>query len=138
MVPTMTPPSGLRLLPLGVLVLAASACGSSQDDPARDVAVRFYSAVADRDGPAACDLLAPETLDEVEQSARRPCPEGLFDEGLRAVRDPAETRVFGTMAQVRYRSETVFLTRFRDGWKVMAAGCAPAAAERYDCRIQGG
>ena len=74
----------------------------------------------------------------VEQSAQRPCPQGLFDEGLRAVRDPTEARVFGTMAQVRYRSETVFLTRFRDGWKVMAAGCTPAAAERYDCRIQGG
>jgi hypothetical protein len=133
----MTLPSGFRLLLLGVLMLAASACGSSQDPSARDVAVQFNSAVADRDGAVACGLLAPETLDEVEQSAQRPCPQGLFDEGLRAVGDPAEVRVFGTMAQVRYRSETVFLTRFRDGWKVMAAGCTPAADERYDCRIQG-
>ena len=134
----MTLPSGFRLLPLVVLLLATSACGSSQDGRAHDVAVRFNSAVADRDGAVACGLLAPETLDEVEQSAQRPCPQGLFDEGLRGVRDPAEVRVFGTMAQVRYRSEAVFLTRFRDGWKVMAAGCTPAAAERYSCRIQGG
>jgi hypothetical protein len=134
----MSLPSRFRLLPLGALVLAASACGSSQDAPAREAAVQFYSAVADRDGAVACGLLAPETLDEVEQSAQRPCPQGLFDEGVRAVQDPAEVRVFGTMAQVRYGSETVFLTRFRDGWKVMAAGCTPAAAERYDCRIQGG
>ena len=134
----MTLPSGFRLLSLGVLLLAASACGSSQDELAGDVAAQFNSAVGDRDGAVACGLLAPETLDEVEQSAQRPCPQGLFDEGLRAVRNPADVRVFGTMAQVRYRSETVFLTRFRDGWKVMAAGCTPAAAERYDCRIQGG
>ena len=94
----MTLPSGFRLLSLGVLLLAASACGSSQDEPARDVAVQFNSAVGDRDGAVACGLLAPETLDEVEQSAQRPCSQGLFDEGLRAVRNPADVRVFGTMA----------------------------------------
>jgi hypothetical protein len=134
----MSLPSGSRLLALGLLVLVASACGSSQDQPARDVAVRFYSAVADRNGPVACGLLAPRTVDQVEQSAQMPCAQGLFDEGLRAAQEPAEVRVFGTMAQVRYRGETVFLTRFREGWKVMAAGCTPAAADRYDCQVQGG
>jgi ketosteroid isomerase-like protein len=130
--------SRIRLLPLGLLVLTASACGSTQDQPARDVAVQFYSAVADHDGRVACDLLAPDTVHELEQASQKPCVEGLFDENLPAVREPEEVRAYGTMAQVRYGGETVFLARFPDGWRVMAAGCTPAAAERYDCQVKGG
>jgi hypothetical protein len=129
---------GGRILSVGALVLGTAACGSSQDQPVRDVTERFYAAVAQRDGRTACRLLAPETLGELEQSAHRPCPQALLDEGLPPARGPGGVRAFGTMAQVRYPSETVFLSRFSDGWKVMAAGCTPAAAERYDCRVTGG
>lgn len=45
--------------------------------------------------------------------------------------------VFGTMAQVRYPEDTVFLARFRSGWRVMAAACSPQAHDPYDCRIKG-
>ena len=131
-------PSRLRLLPLGLLVLGAPACGSSQDGPVRDVAVQFSSAVAQHEGRAACDLLAPDTRKEFEQSAQKPCAEALFDEDLPSVRESAQVRAFGTMAQVGAGSETVFLTRFPDGWKVMAAGCTPGAFERYDCQVKGG
>jgi hypothetical protein len=131
-------PPRIRLLTLGLLVLTASACGSTQDQAARDVAVRFYSAVADHDGRVACDLLAPESVDELEQSAQKPCAEALFDEDLPAVGEPEDVRAYGTMAQVGYDGETVFLTRFPNGWRVMAAGCTPAAAERYDCQVKGG
>jgi len=147
-VPSMVLPPGNRLQslglpPLGLLVLSllaltATACGSTQDQPARDVAVRFYSAVADHDGRVACGLLAPDTVDELEQSARKPCAQALFDEGLPTVRQPEQVRAYGTMAQVGYDGETVFLTRFPDGWRVMAAGCTPAAAERYNCQVKGG
>jgi hypothetical protein len=130
-------PPSIRLLPVALLVLTASACGSTQDQAARDVAVEFYSAVADHDGRVACHLLAPETVHELEQSAQKPCADALFDEHLPAVREPKRVRAYGTMAQVGFGGETVFLTRFPDGWRVMAAGCTPAAAERYDCQVKG-
>jgi hypothetical protein len=41
------------------------------------------------------------------------------------------------MAQVRFRQDTVFMAQFRDGWKVMAADCAPRPDKPYDCQIQG-
>lgn len=131
-------PPGMRIVPLGVLLLAASACGSAQDQPVGQTAGQFYSAVADGDGRVACHLLAPDTLVELEQSAQKPCAEALVEEDLPAVRDRGRVRAFGTMAQVRYDGETVFLTRFADGWKIMAAGCTPTAPERYDCQVQGG
>jgi hypothetical protein len=40
------------------------------------------------------------------------------------------------MAQVRYAGETAFLTRFEDGWRIVAAACTPVRS-RYDCSIQG-
>jgi hypothetical protein len=131
-------PWGIRCLQIGVLVLATAACGSAQERPAREVAERFHAALAQRDGRTACALLAPETLDELEQSAQDPCEQAVLAEGLLGVRSPEQVRVFGTMAQVRYDAETVFLTRFQQGWKVMAVGCTPEPAERYDCRVEGG
>jgi hypothetical protein len=43
----------------------------------------------------------------------------------------------GTMAQVRFREDTVFMSEFRHGWKVMAADCKPRTGRPYDCQIQG-
>lgn len=129
---------GIRLLSVGVLLLGGSACSSSQDLPAQDAAEQFYAAVARHDGRAACRLLAPETLRQVEESAQAPCAEAVLQELRPEVRDPEQVKVFGTMAQVAYDGETVFLTRFRDGWKVMAAGCSPESLERYDCQVEGG
>jgi hypothetical protein len=131
-------PLGIRLLSVGVMLLGSSACGSSQDLPVQDTAEEFYAAVARHDGRAACRLLAPETLSQVEESAQATCAEAVLQELRPEVRDPEQVKVFGTMAQVGYDGETVFLTRFRDGWKVMAAGCSPEAAERYDCQVEGG
>ena len=131
-------PLGIRLLSVGVILLGSSACGSSQDLPVQDTAEEFYAAVTRHDGRAACRLLAPETLDEVVESAQAPCAEAVLQDLRPEVRDPEQVKVFGTMAQVGYDGETVFLTRFRDGWKVMAAGCGPGSGDRYDCEVEGG
>ena len=32
---------------------------------------------------------------------------------------------YGTMARARYEEDTLFLTRFESGWRVMAAACTP-------------
>ncbi|UYQ65090.1 hypothetical protein [Streptomyces peucetius] len=34
--------------------------------------------------------------------------------------------------------DTLFLSRFPDGWKVMAAGCTPQQDRPYQCEIKGG
>jgi hypothetical protein len=44
---------------------------------------------------------------------------------------------------VRWTDETTFLSRYADGWLVLAAGCTPMPASargggRYDCKVQGG
>ncbi len=44
---------------------------------------------------------------------------------------------FGTMAQVRWGDEAVFLTRLPGGWRVLATGCAPRGDAPYDCAVKG-
>jgi hypothetical protein len=113
-----------------------SGCSASAA-PAQAVGDRFYRAVEASRWRAACEELAPVTRDQLEQSAGEPCGEALAGEELS---DPGPVEgavVYGTMTQVRYRQDTVFLARFPSGWKVMAAGCAPVPGHPYDCRLQG-
>jgi ketosteroid isomerase-like protein len=123
------------------LVLAVSGCGGVDRGPATDTAQRFYAAVQERDGEAACALLAPSTRSELEQSAGMPCPQAVLEEEIPEEGDPTATEVFGTMAQVRYADETAFLTRSDQGWLVLAVACGdrPEGQERpYDCQVKGG
>ncbi|WP_083768100.1 MULTISPECIES: hypothetical protein [unclassified Nocardioides] len=123
----------------GVLVLVAVAgCGSSQDGDVRGVADAFYAAIGSDDGGTACAALAPNTRRELQQSAKAPCPRAILSEEVPAADGAAAVQVFGTMAQVRYADDTVFLSRFRFGWRVLAAACVPQAHGPYDCRIKGG
>jgi len=119
---------------------AAAVTGCSGQQPAAtSVATRFVRALGSSDGTAACRLLAPETESELVQSAGKPCPTALLEEKLPSRGTVRTTRTFGTMAQVRLRTDTLFLARFKSGWKVMAAGCKPAKPEHpYDCSLQGG
>jgi hypothetical protein len=134
-------PGSLRLRATGLACLAAcclalTGCGSSQDDAVDTAAGAFYEAVATGDGDGACAVLAPVTLAELEQSSGRPCPEAVLSEEIPDVAAPEGIEVFGTMAQVRYDGEVAFLTRFEDGWRIVAAACTPARS-RYDCSVQG-
>jgi hypothetical protein len=49
----------------------------------------------------------------------------MAEEGLPAADALEGTAVFGTMAQVRFEGDTLFVSRFPRGWRVMAAGCTP-------------
>lgn len=123
-----------------VLVLLAGlvgGCGSGQDDTVASVSDRFYDAVAARDGAAACAVLAPETLSELEQAEGKRCAEAILAEKPPEVGAVESVSVFGTMAEVRYQEETVFLARFQTGWRVMAAICRPQPHAPYDCRLKG-
>lgn len=126
-------------------VVALAGCAGGQDHAARDAARDFYQALAAQDGTSACELLATRTRSEVEQATQTSCDAGLLSEDLPQVADPDEVSVFGTMAQVRFRSpaggpgETTFLSRYADGWRVTAAGCIPRGDQTaYDCQVSAG
>jgi hypothetical protein len=88
-------------------------------------------------------VLARSTLSELEQSSGEPCEDAILDEatrpGVLKTNADADIDVYGTMAQARYPKDTLFLTRFRSGWRVMAAGCeARTSVDGYDCTVKGG
>lgn len=122
------------LLPAAALALTG--CTSLQQ-PARTAATEFYAAVSGSQWGKACGYLAPQTRSELEQSAGSACPKALAGEKLSDPGPVTRLSGAGTMAQVRFRKDTVFMAEFRHGWKVMAAECSPRPGKPYDCQIQG-
>ncbi len=122
---------------VGVLVLTAAGCGSSGPAAVSDVAQQFYRAVESGDGATACALLAPPTVDEVEQTAKAPCRTAILDEDLPDAGAVTGSARYGGQAQVRLRGDTAFLSEFADGWKVVAVGCTARGEAPYDCRVSG-
>src|SRR4051812_5559396 len=119
-----------------LVLLAGTGCSDPAEEP-EVVADRFEATLSVQDGAGACALLAEATVDELEQSAGKPCPKAVLEET-----DDGGGRVdgsrYGTMAQVRYRSDVLFLTRGPDGWRVFAAACKPSRGAPYDCDVSGG
>ena len=105
-------------LALCVAGLAFAGCGTGADKRAvRSVSERFYAAVHNRDGQAACSLLGSEPPG---------CPAMVDKLKLRGTR-VASVSVYATAAQARFDSgDVVFLGFTRDGWKIDAVGCRPA------------
>lgn len=120
-------------------VLALSGCTGLDGEGAAAVAERFV-AEASQDPAAACTLLAPATLEELEQNTEKACPQALADLGLDAADGFARIKAYGTDAQVALPNQTVFLSRFDDGWKVVAAGCTSGGSQDdvpYTCPLKG-
>jgi hypothetical protein len=107
-----------------------------EDGNAEQAAVTFAQSI-DAATAAACGLLAPQTLKELEQ-AEGPCAAAL-PEQLEAASGRAESiEVYGKDAVVRLSTDTIFLARFKDGWRVTAAGCTREQDGRpYDCKVKG-
>jgi hypothetical protein len=105
--------------------------------PAQHTVTSFYAAIDSSDWSTGCALLAPRTRSDLVASAGTPCGSALADEDLSDPGAVVRVQRFGTMAQVRLTDDTVFASRFADGWKVTAAGCAPVPGHPYDCRLQG-
>lgn len=120
------------------LLALLSGCATGEEDAVRRSADEFEAAITDQDGAAACALLAPVTRSELEQSSGTSCEKGVLEEVAPTDRATGRVQVFGTMAQVRYGGDTVFLTEFREGWRVFAAACEPRGAKPYDCKVKGG
>jgi hypothetical protein len=122
---------------LAGVVFSMTGCSTAAGAP-ETVADDFYTALAASDWSGACALLAPQTRSELEQSAGTPCAEALAGEDLPDPGALGSSSRYGTMAQTRFSADTVFLGRFGDRWKVVAAGCAPVPGRPYDCRVEGG
>jgi hypothetical protein len=120
----------------GVGILAGtSGCGKSADEAAvrRATAAFFAATAAHQDGRACADLV-PQAATSL-QSSDSSCADEigklkLTGGTIRAV------RVWGYRAQVVMTSDTVFLSRLPQGWKVAGAGCRPQATGPYDCDVE--
>jgi hypothetical protein len=127
-----------RALAVLALCVAAGGC-SGTDEQVADVAARFYGALADSDGAAACRLLAPPTRAELESSSGEACDRAIVSE-VTGSRDRPDVDAAGDAARARVGDDTAFLAEYAAGWRVVAAGCSPPTGEDrpYDCVVQGG
>jgi hypothetical protein len=121
-----------------VTLTAGCADSGPRRDGVADTAVLLLTAARDGNGAAACAVLAPDTVAELEQSADASCADAILDEHLPDPGTVRHVRVYGQWAQVVLDDDTVFLAAFPGGWRVVAAGCQPRGERPYDCVLQGG
>jgi hypothetical protein len=124
---------------IAALAVLLGGCGSTDRAPdASEVAERFHSALADRDGQAACAELSEETSSKLEQQEDAPCEQAILELELPRGGAAAETNVYVTTASVILaQGGTTFLDEGADGWTVSAAGCRRTAPDLpYDCELE--
>lgn len=132
---------------MAAAALLAGCAASPNGSEAVDAARGFYQAVLDGDGPAGCGMLAPATLEALEEEAGERCADALLggDVGL-ALTGTAEAAidagtqsvtVAGRQAQVVLDDEVTFLVASGSGWLVSAAACSPRPERPYDCLVEG-
>ncbi|MFE1546342.1 hypothetical protein [Streptomyces sp. NPDC058718] len=127
------------LLLAAVVVVGAAGCGApaARQDAAAAAGAAFEAAVASGDHARACELLAPQTRQQLEQDEQKACPAAFASQGLPTTRGIQKVEAFGRQAMVRMAGDTLFLSLFDAGWKVVAAGCTPRPDQPYDCTIKG-
>jgi hypothetical protein len=140
------PQRGWRpLLFLTLLAVGLTGCASDRPGPAAaDTAARdFYRAIADGDGPKACALLAPATVEALEDDTDQACDQAILDGDVgdtltsraQDAADPSATTA-GRQAQVRLTTDVVFLTVSGSSWAITAAGCDARPDRPYDCVLE--
>jgi len=128
------------MLALAFCMLAlTTGCSSVGPDTSLSgsAARRFHQALADNEAAVACELLAPRTREELEQSAKTPCPQALAEADVPDAATVTTADVYGPNARVVMDGDTVFLARFGTQWKVTAAGCKARQDLPYDCDVKG-
>ncbi|MFD6470226.1 hypothetical protein [Streptomyces goshikiensis] len=120
-----------------VAVLCGCGAPAPRLDAARQAGAAFEQALADAAYPRACALLAPQTRQQLEDDERKPCGPALQGQDLPTAGEVQGTQLYGRQALLRLRKDTLFLSQFDDGWKVVAAGCTPKAGKPYQCSLRG-
>ncbi|MFE4999274.1 hypothetical protein ACFRH4_50165 [Streptomyces mirabilis] len=115
-------------------------CGTVAErrDGVRDTAAVFETALREGAYDRVCTVLAPGTVQELEQSSASPCAKALSEASPTPGGALRRTDVYGNQARTVLSSDTLFLSHFNSGWKVVAAGCEPQPQQLYQCRIKGG
>ncbi|MDQ0847108.1 hypothetical protein [Streptomyces sp. V1I6] len=129
-----------RAVAVVALVFMTSACGSldeRRDDVTAEV-TGFEQALGADQFARVCAALAPETLEELEQSAKSRCEQAIGEADLTEAGVVRRVDVYGDQARVVLEKDTVFLSHFPTGWKVTAAGCTPREGRPYQCELKGG
>lgn len=134
-----------RRVPRALLTLCAvlpvlAGCGGpgERGDQVTAAATAFERALDGDDRAALCAALAPETRSEVEESEKKPCLDAVGAQDLPAGGPVRSVDGYGRQARAVLRSDTLFLSRFPGGWKIVAAGCVPRSGRPYRCSVQGG
>jgi hypothetical protein len=117
------------------LLLVLSACGGN-DTGAAGAATAFGAALGAGDTARACELLAPATRSLLEYQESQPCAQAI---GQRKLTSGAlqGVEVWGGEAQARTSTDTWFLTRTGQGWRVAAACCVAHGDAPYTCKVNG-
>ena len=124
------------LLPLLPVLILLSGC-DNRSPAARSAAAAFEQAWKARDAEAVCAALAPGTRSELESDEQAACPEALAGVSLPVGGKARSVNVHGRQARVVLASDTLFLSLFPGGWKVVAAGCSPRPDKPYSCELKG-
>lgn len=125
----------------GVVGALLTGCGASSArvNGVLDAGRAFQRAVAGGAFAAACDLLAPGTREQLEEDARVPCDKALAGRQLPTARPGDSAEVYGRQAAISAGGQKLFLSQFKGGWKVVAAGCTPSGGDKpYRCAVKGG
>ncbi|HEY0485495.1 MAG TPA: hypothetical protein VGD72_04530 [Mycobacteriales bacterium] len=118
------------LLPLAAC--APAAVSATPTGPAAVVA-GFADALRHRDGAAACALLSAPARADLDPS----CAEEVLRLGLRTG-PPGPAEVWGDAARVRAAGDTVFVSAYREGWRITGAGCESRGEDLpYACELGG-
>ena len=134
----MTSKTALTKIVFAVTVAALSGCVGPDPTGPEQAATAFARAVSASDGTAACSLLSPEVSADVADSAGTECAQAVLHEDLPAPSPVTNAQIYGHQAWVRTGTETVFLSEFAAGWKIIGAGCVPQGERPYDCAVSGG
>jgi hypothetical protein len=134
----------MRHLPTILLLLTAfgaAGCGTSEDRrDVREITERFYTAIREDDGEAACGALSAEARAQLESQSGRACDEVVtrlqYEGG-----DVEAVAVFVTNAKVDMSSgESAFLALEPDGWRLVAIGCTAETgkprARPFECELE--
>ncbi|MFF1446532.1 hypothetical protein [Streptomyces sp. NPDC058295] len=119
--------------------MALAACDSTEQRSAKvsTAATAFEEALSKGDRAALCAALAPQTRKEVEDSAKKACADAITAQDLPAGGPIRGVDVHGRQGRAVLASDTLFLSQFPDGWKIVAAGCKPQPGQPYECSVKG-
>jgi hypothetical protein len=123
-----------------VIIVAAgllvAGCGAPGTGGVAAVAGEWLAAAQARDAAALCRLLTPAAARSAA-TGDETCEQAVGDLDLPGGGTVGAVQVWSDRAQVRTGSDTLFLTRLRDGWHVSGAGCTAQGDRPYDCDVAG-